>query len=307
MKTIGGLAYLILAASAAAPAAAHPHAPTAQPAPATAADQRLRALYDGYAAWEAKEFGYFEDARGETKSSDYLARVDAASQLRRAQYMQDLLRQLDAIPVAQLSAEERVNAAVFRSVLESNVADARFREWEMPFNSDSNFWTYLDARRGFEDAAEYRRYIARMRDVPRYFDEHIANMRAGLARGFTVPKVTLAGRDASIATFAEASTEASPFYKAFTEMPATIPPAEQEALRSQGKAAIEQAVLPAYRKLLAFYRTEYLPKARPTVAARDLPDGDAYYRANVREYTTLDLSPEEIHQMGIKEVARIYA
>ena len=307
MKTIGRFAYLILAASAAAPAAAHPHAPTAQAAPATAADQRLRALYDGYAAWEAKEFGYFEDARGETKSSDYLARVDAASQLRRAAQLSEYLSRLNTIPVAQLSAEEKVNAAVFRSVLETNLADARFREWEMPFNSDSNFWTYLDARRGFEDAAEYRRYVARMRDIPRYFDEHIANMRAGLARGFTVPRATLVGRDASIATFAEATTVASPFYKAFTEIPSTIPAAEQEALRRDGKTAIEQAVLPAYRKLLAFYRTEYLPKARTTIAARDLPDGDAYYRANVREYTTLGLSPEEIHQMGLKEVARIDA
>ena len=305
MKRLSGFACLILAA-AAAPAAAQPQ-PAPAAAPATAADLRLRALYDGYAAWEAKEFGYFEDASGETKSADYLARVDAASQLRRARYMQDLLRQLNAIPAAQLSADERINAAIFRTILENNIADARFREWEMPFNSDSNFWTYLDARRGFQDAAEYRRYIARLRDIPRFFDENIENMRAGLARGFTVPRATLEGRDASIATFADATAGQSPFYKAFEEMPSTIPAAEQEAIRNEGRAAIEQAVLPAYRKLLQFYRTEYLPKARTTIAARDLPDGDAFYRANIREYTTTDMSPEEIHQLGLREVARIDA
>jgi uncharacterized protein (DUF885 family) len=221
--------------------------------------------------------------------------------------MQDLLRQLNAIPAAQLSADERINAAIFRTILENNIADARFREWEMPFNSDSNFWTYLDARRGFQDAAEYRRYIARLRDIPRFFDENIENMRAGLARGFTVPRATLEGRDASIATFADATAGQSPFYKAFEEMPSTIPAAEQEAIRNEGRAAIEQAVLPAYRKLLQFYRTEYLPKARTTIAARDLPDGDAFYRANIREYTTTDMSPEEIHQLGLREVARIDA
>lgn len=305
MKRLSGFACLILAA-AAAPAAAQPQ-PAPAAAPATAADLLLRALYDGYAAWEAKEFGYFEDASGETKSADYLARVDAASQLRRARYMQDLLRQLNAIPAAQLSADERINAAIFRTILENNIADARFREWEMPFNSDSNFWTYLDARRGFQDAAEYRRYIARLRDIPRFFDENIENMRAGLARGFTVPRATLEGRDASIATFADATAGQSPFYKAFEEMPSTIPAAEQEAIRNEGRAAIEQAVLPAYRKLLQFYRTEYLPKARTTIAARDLPDGDAFYRANIREYTTTDMSPEEIHQLGLREVARIDA
>ena len=305
MKRPGRFAYLILAAAAAPAAAQSAPAPAAETA--STADQRLRALYDGYAAWEAKEFGYFEDASGETKSADYLARVDASSQLRRARYMQDLLAQVNAIPAGQLSAEERINAAIFRTILENNIADARFREWEMPFNSDSNFWTYLDARRGFQDAAEYRRYIARLRDIPRFFDENIENMRAGLARGFTVPRATLVGRDASIATFADAAVDKSPFYKAFTEMPSTIPIAEQEAIRAQGRAAIEQAVLPAYRKLLQFYRTEYLPKARTTVAARDLPDGDAFYRANIREYTTTDMSPEEIHQLGLREVARIDA
>jgi uncharacterized protein (DUF885 family) len=177
----------------------------------------------------------------------------------------------------------------------------------MPLNSDSNFWTYLDASRPFENAAEYRRYIGRMRDIPRYFDQHIANMRAGAQRGFSVPRVTLTGRDVSIANFADATVEKSAFYKPFEKMPATMPAAEQEALRREGAAAIQQAVIPAYRKLLQFYRSDYLPKARPGVSARELPEGDAFYRAQVREYTTLETSPEEIHQIGLKEVARIQA
>jgi uncharacterized protein (DUF885 family) len=118
-----------------------------------------------------------------------------------------------------------------------------------------------------------------------------------------VPKATLEGRDASIATFADVSVEKSPFYGAFKQMPANIPAAEQARLRAEGAAAIRDAVLPAYRKLLTFYRSEYYPKARTSISARDLPDGDAYYRAQVREYTTLDLTPEEIHQIGLKEVA----
>ena len=115
-----------------------------------------------------------------------------------------LLDQLNAIPAAQLSPDEQVNAAIFRTVLENALADPRFRTWEMPFNSDSSFWTYLDGAQSFGTALEYRRYIARMRDIPRYFDEQIADMRAGLARGFSVPRATLTGRDASIATFADA-------------------------------------------------------------------------------------------------------
>jgi uncharacterized protein (DUF885 family) len=278
-----------------------------QAAPRSAADAKLKALYDGYAAWDAKESGYFEDDRGETKSTDYLPRVDEQSQLRRAAHFRDLLAQLKAIPTGQLSAEEKVNAAVFRTILENGIADARFREWEMPFNSDSSFWTYLDSRAAFESAAEYRRYIARMRDTPRYFDENIANMRAGLKRGFSVPRATLNGRDASIAAFISPTVEKSAFYKPFEEMPATIPAAEQQALRGEGAAAIQRSVMPAYRKLLDFFKAEYLPKARATIAARDLPEGDAYYRSNIREYTTTEISPEEIHQLGLREVARIDA
>ena len=299
-------AVLLVAAAVPAVAQTSPPAATAQSAP-SAADLKLRALYDGYSAWDAKESGYFEDARGEEKATDYLPRVDVQTQLAHAAHLIDLLDQLNAIPVVQLSADEQVNAAVFRTVLENALSDAHFRLWEMPFNSDSSFWTYLNERDSLEDAAEYRRYIARMRDIPRYFDEQIVNMRAGLKRGFTVPKATLVGRDQSIATFITADAHKSPFYQAFAKMPAAMPQGEQDALRKEAEAVIAQSVTPAYAKLLDFFRNEYLPKARPTISAHDLPDGDAFYRAQIKEYTTVDMGPEEIHTLGLKEVARIDA
>jgi uncharacterized protein (DUF885 family) len=299
---------LLLAGAASLPGAAWAQSPPAVQAPApTAADIKLRARYNGYSAWAAKEGGYFETADGEQKQADYLPRVDAATQAQQASHLQDLLNQLNAIPVAQLSPDGRVNAAVFRTVLENSLIEAKYRTFEMPFNSDSSFWTYLDEDHQLRDAAEYQRYIARMRQIPRYFDEQIANMRAGIARGFTVPKATLTGRDKSIEAFTAATPEKTPFYKAFERMPSTIPAAEQAALRKQGEAAIADAVMPAYAKLLSFYRTEYYPRARTTVSAKDLPDGDAFYRSQVREYTTTDLSPEEIHKIGLEEVDRIQA
>ena len=285
--------------------AAIPATAPAQPAPSPA-DRELKSLYDGYSFWVAKEYGSIEDSRGASQPAAYLPRVDPATNLARAAYLKQMLAKLDSIPTASLSLDEQTNAAVLRNVIESSLSDARFREWEMPVNSDSNFWTYLDESDPLDDAAAYRRYIARMRDVPRYFAENIANMRAGLARGFTPPAVTLGGRDSSIAAFtAPAATNA--FYKAFSSMPSSISAADQAKLRADGRAAIDQAIVPAYCTLLAFYRDTYVPGARRTVGARDLPDGDAYYRAEVREYTTLALSPEEIHQLGLKEVARIDA
>jgi uncharacterized protein (DUF885 family) len=295
-----------LAAPAALVALLAPQPALAQPAPG-AADAQLKALYEGYADWTQKEYGFYADAKGENQSAGYLPKVDPATQQARSAHLKTLLARLDAIQAAQLSPGERVNAGVLRTILEAAISDARFREWEMPVNSDSNFWTYLDEANPLDDADAYRRYIARMRDIPRYFDEQVANMRAGLKRGFTPPAATLVGRDGSIASFVTNNIDKSAFYAAFKQMPSTITAADQEKLRAEGRAAIAQAVIPAYQKLLIFYRDSYAPGARKTVSARDLPDGDAYYRAEIREYTTLGVTPEEVHQLGLKEVARIDA
>jgi uncharacterized protein (DUF885 family) len=144
-----------------------------------------------------------------------------------------------------------------------------------------------------------------MRDIPRYFHEQVAEMRAGLKRGFTPPQVTMQGRDASITAVTEATPEASLFYAPFTDMPG-IPAAKQASLRTDAVKTIREVVQPAYSELLKFMRTEYVPGTRTTLAAADLPDGRNYYRAKIREFTTLDLDPDAIHQLGVSEVQRLH-
>lgn len=273
----------------------------------TDAASRLKALYDADWQWSMREFGSIPDGEGGYKSAGYLARVDAASQERRLDHNLQTLAALDRISVDDLADDERINAAVFRTNLEIALIDGRFREWEMPFNSDSSFWTYLDQPRGLRTAEDYRLYIGRMRDVPRYFSEQTENMRAGLARGFSVPRMTVEGRDQSIATFITPEAESNAFYAAFQRMPASIPEAEQAQLKSEARDVITRAVVPAYSQLLAFYRDEYLPRARTTVSAQALPDGAAYYEAQIRKYTTLDIPADEVHRIGLSEVARIQA
>lgn len=275
--------------------------------PAGAADARLRTLYEKEWAWRQNEFARVAEDDSWSASGDHLPHVDAATQQRRLTYWQGIARELEAIPAAELSPEERINAAVFRTTLEANIANQKFRSWEMPLNADSNFWSGLAARQPYGRAEQYRRYLGRMRDVPRYFDEQIANMRAGLKRGFSVPRVTLAGRDSSIAAYAVAEVEKNPFYAPFATMPSSIPAAEQAKLREEARALIAGQVAPAYAQLLRFFRSEYLPKTRTTLAAEAMPDGKAFYQAQIREYTTLDLTAEQIHALGLKEVARISA
>lgn len=281
-------------------------APTSNAA-ATDAATAFKALYEADWAWSLQEFGQVADGEGGYTDADYLPRVDGETQARRILHWRQMMAELDRISPGDLSEEDRINAAVFRTNLEISLIDGRFREWEMPFNSDSSFWTYLNARQPLKTAADYRRYIGRMRDIPRYFDEQTANMRAGLARGFSVPRATIEGRDQSIASFVTAEPETSAFYTAFKQMPSSIPAAQQAALRAEGRAAISQAVTPAYTRLLAFYRDDYVPQTRTTVSARDLPDGAAYYEAQIRKYTTLDLTADQVHQIGLTEVERIQA
>ncbi|HEY9553667.1 DUF885 domain-containing protein [Allosphingosinicella sp.] len=253
-----------------------------------------------------KEYGRVKE-EGEWVEGDTLPHVDAATQLRRLAYWEKTLAALKETPVDQLSPEERINAAVFRTNLEQDISDAEFREWEMPFNSDSSFWSYLNPRQGYRTAEKYRRYLGRMRDVPRYFDEHIVNMRAGLERGFSVPRVTLEGRDASLVPFTSPDPAENPFYDAFEDMPDSIPEAEQAKLRAEAETIIRESVAPAYAELLTFIREDYFPNTRKTLAASDVPDGEAWYLSNIKQYSTLDLTPREIHEIGLKEVARIEA
>jgi uncharacterized protein (DUF885 family) len=277
---------------------------------ASAADARFQAIHEREWAWRKAQFGSADEDSDGDVSQRRLPSVDAASQAARLEVWESVLAELDALDPAALSPENRIHLAVYRPQVENLAAEVRFRAYEMPFNSDSSFWSNLGfmTRRPMRTAADYRAYIDRLADVPRYFDEHIANMRAGLDRGFSVPRAVLDGRDVSIAAIADLDDPTqSTFYAPLNQLPASIPAAEQARLRADARAAIGDRMIPAYRKLLAFFRDEYVPRARTTLGASELPDGEAFYHQQIREYTTLDLSPDEIHRIGLDEVARIQA
>jgi uncharacterized protein (DUF885 family) len=269
------------------------------------ADRQLKDIYTQEWQWRQAQLADGEDvARG---IADHLPKVDPASQEMRLHHWEGVLQQLDGIKRADLSAAERENLDIYRPQITVLVTSQRFHDYEMPANSDSSFWTDIGytARRPFRNLADYRAWISQMRDIPRYFHEEIGEMRAGLKRGFTPPRVTMTGRDASVAVVADAAPEASPFYTPFKDMPG-IAAESQTKLRDEAIKTIREIVQPAYRELLTFLREEYIPGCRTQLAAQDLPDGKAYYRAKIREFTTLDMDPEAIHALGEKEVERLH-
>lgn len=278
----------------------------ARPGPS---DARFKAIYTEELKWRQtqKQESDEDDDNGVTAA---LPRIDAATQATRLAYWQGVLKKLDGINPASLSGEEHINYQVYKAQIAALVADIAFREYEKPLNADTAFWSNLaySARRPMTTEKEYRAYVRQLNDVPRYFDEEVVNMRAGLARGFTPPKVTLVGRDSSISSVADAKTpQDSIYYEPFKTMPATMPAALQDELRAQGVKAIATAVQPSFVKLLAFMRDEYVPKAREDLAAENLPDGKAYYQSKIVEFTTTNLTADEIHQIGVAEMAKIRA
>ncbi|HEX8077493.1 MAG TPA: DUF885 family protein, partial [Chthoniobacterales bacterium] len=231
------------------------------------ADAALRAIYTEEWKWRLEQFPGLE---GVTKPvPDRLPKEDPAAQQTRLRYWEEVLRKLDDIPRAQLSHEEQINYDVYRREIENFVANQKFRDYEMPANSDSAFWTDLGytARRPYKSLTDYKNWIAQLRDVPRNFREQIANMKAGMARNFTPPRATLQGRDQSIATIAEGKPEDNLLYTPFREAMVGIPPADQEKLKAEAAQVIREIVQPTYAELLKFFRDEYVPHTRTSIAA----------------------------------------
>ena len=274
------------------------------------ADGRFKQIYQQEWAWRTGQAGV--STSGEPQPNNgRLDQVDAQSQQQRLDYWRKVMSQLDAIDVKQLTPAEQVNYAVYREQIHNFIADQQFQLWQMPFNSDSAFWSELNDDLQSDDLrseTDYRHYVDRLGQVPASFDQQMANMRAGLKRGFTVPRAVLAGRDQSIASVADVKdpTQTS-FYQPLLHMPSSIPATTAAAIQADARQKISQGVIPAYAKLLTFFRSEYVPQARTTLAAEALPDGKNYYRQQIHEYTTLDLDPDTIHKIGLDQVAKIHA
>jgi uncharacterized protein (DUF885 family) len=270
-----------------------------------AADERLRSIYTSEWKWRSDQQP--DDENGTRPVADHLPKMDPATQQLRLRYWEDVQRRLSGIARSSLSTPEQLNYDIYRAQLGVLIANQRFRDFEMPANSDTTFWTEIGytARRPFRTLTDYQHWIAQMRDIPRYFHEEMDEMRAGMKRGFTPARVTMEGRDSSLTAVTEATPEASLFYTPFRDMPG-IALERQASLRAQALKIIRELVQPAYVELLQFMRTEYVPGMRTTLAATDLPDGANYYRAKIREFTTLDMDPAAIHRLGLSEVQRLH-
>lgn len=278
----------------------------------SAAEAQTAAFTDLVTDYEA--FAASEDLirRGRDGDLDAASRWPDASleavQARDAVY-EAFQRRLAAIDPEPLDTVDRASHAVLAYVLDSAVAIPGETSAMLPFTNDSGFHTtpdFVAMSTRLRSAEDAEAWIARIEALPEYFAQHRFWLERGLESGFTQPREILPGVADQIAAQI-VPAEDSILLTPIESLPDSLPEVERERLRAKAIAAIETAALPALRALHAFFVETYIPGARETLGARDLPGGEVFYRALVREHTTLDVSPDEVHAQGLAEVARIRA
>jgi len=295
------IALLVLALAGGATAADAP-AP-----PADRAEAELHALFE--AEWERdlREDPLRATYLGDHRFDDRWPDVSAVALERRHAGDVAVLETLRSIPTSQLSADDRLNHQLFQRLYQDKVDAYAWGRQYLPVTQRSGVQTAAETaeRIQFATVQDYRNWIARLEGLGVYVDQTIALMREGMKRGLVQPGVIMKRIPDQIAKQIVADPTASAFYKPLRTMPSTIPPAEQERLRTEALAAIEQTVVPAFRRLQEFFAKEYLPASRDSVGIWDVPGGEAWYGNRVGWFTTTDLTADEIHEIGLEEVARI--
>ena len=278
--------------------------------PAPDAREQLHALFDEDWAARLLESPQFATSVGDHSRNDELADASLEAIERRVERRRDLLRRFEEIDVSGLSSSDRINARMFERQLRNSVHSFELGEYQMPLNADSGFhmgFARMYRSMPFRTPDHYDDYIARMRALPTYFEQQQDHMRAGLDRGFTLPRITLEGYEDTISAHITDEPQDSAFWAPFEDLPKAVEEMDRERILTEAEAAITEAVVPAYQGFYDFFVGEYLPNTRETVGASDLPGGRVYYESQVRWFTTLDLTPEEVHEIGLSEVERIRA
>ena len=260
--------------------------------------------------WETRmrEWPQFATRSGDDRYNSQLAEIGLRASHRRAKQDHRFLERLDAITPEELTPQERLEYDLLHRKLSNSLEENQAKTHLMPIDGRTGFhisfpelpeWMPLESLQDYED------YLARLGAFPAYAEGHIELMREGMRQGIVVPAVILEGSDESVSAHVVEDPKLSLLYKPFKEFPSSIPESEHERLRAVAVEAISESIVPTYQRFGRFLAEEYVPNCRATIGASALPGGRDYYRFCVRKFTTLDTTPEEVHELGLAEVARI--
>ena len=272
--------------------------------------QRLQRYYELSYDLTVLENPGFATWRGDPRGQDRLEDLSKEAVTRRRNATRESLALIESIDRSALPDQEQVNYDLLRDTLQRRVDGLQFPQELLQMNQMSgpqqDLADLLSMMPGSR-AGELENQIARMEGLPAYVDQSIALMREGIEAGGTPPKITLRDVPQQIRNQLVDDTMQSPLLRGFTDIPDSVDPLQAESLRQRAMAVYSEQVVPAYERLLEFTESEYLPAARESIAARDLPNGQAWYQYRVASMTTTDLTPPQIHEIGLNEVKRIRA
>ena len=267
-------------------------------------------LLDAHWQWTLRERPVLATTLGVRAYDRELGDLTVAAMDRRAREAAGFLARLDALDTTSLAAGDRVTRAILRRELAESVEGNRFGQRTVLLTTYSAWHTgfaSLPDGHPFRDRADYEAYVARLAAFPRYNRGAIETTRTSLAGGFAQPCGPLAGYESVMSGVTAPEPERSRFMEPFTRRPPFMTESDWTALRARALATVRDSVYPAYRALVAFWRAEYAPRCRAVAGVSSTPGGADYYAFRVRSETTTQLTPEEVHQLGLREVARIGA
>jgi uncharacterized protein (DUF885 family) len=270
----------------------------------------FKQLIDDEWAWRVRENPFFATSIGDHSANDKLPSVGIADQERRVQDVRAFLKRLEAIDRSELTGADLINYDIFKRMLSDRVGEADFKSYLMPITNREGFHTdypQLPDNVPLNTVKDYENYCARLEATQTYFNQQIELMRAGVKAGYGLPKVVMQGLQDTVSPHVVDDPTKSLLYAPFEKYPDTVPEKDRARLTERGKKAITTAVVPAFRSLGDFLAKEYVPGGRESISCKDLPNGKAYYEFLVKSYTTLELTPKQIHETGLSEVKRIRA
>jgi len=297
-KTVIALAMLSLAGCA------------SQPANTTASTTNNNAVV---ASSQSEQFTKLADKIWQALSAPHktaLPDMSADALEQRYQRNKAWLEQLNTIDTTQLDKQQKINHAMIHYTLKNHVDEYRFKAHLMPLTAEGSFHSSLAFMPGytqFNSEQDYRDYVAKLGTINRYMEQQTAWLRQAIEQGYTQPKAAMAGFEESILAYIVQDASDSVYYDPFNQQPKFIDDQTWQQLQQQARQVIDEQVMPAYDDYFTFMVSEYLPNARESVGASELPEGNAFYKNRIEHYTTTDLSADEIHNIGLQEVARIRA
>ena len=297
-KTVIALAMLSLAGCA------------SQPANTTASTTNNNAVV---ASSQSEQFTELADKIWQALSAPHktaLPDMSADALEQRYQRNKAWLQQLNTIDTTQLDKQQKINHAMIHYALKNHVDEYRFKAHLMPLTAEGSFHSSLAFMPGytqFNSEQDYRDYVAKLGTINRYMEQQTAWLQQAIEQGYTQPKAAMAGFEESILAYIVQDASDSVYYDPFNQQPKFIDDQTWQQLQQQARQVIDEQVMPAYDDYFTFMVSEYLPNARESVGASELPEGNAFYKNRIEHYTTTDLSADEIHNIGLQEVARIRA